>query len=172
MAAIRIKPNESTYLEISSSSLCTMSLGASDTVIPALAVNWTFLRDAFVNVDLVAIAKECLNDPSLIVEYYKSTDAFVVAAELMTMLTVFHCAMGEITRNYSQVGTYAWREQVVCDTDYSMYVDKAWSILPAVYAWHFTLHDYLNRSFFHPRLLLGSILITLWGMRLTYNFAR
>lgn len=107
MAAIRIKPNESTYLEISSSSLCTMSLGASDTVIPALAVNWTFLRDAFVNVDLVTIAKECLNDPSLIVEYYKSTDAFVVAAELMTMLTVFHCAMGEITRNYSQVGTYA-----------------------------------------------------------------
>lgn len=51
-------------------------------------------------------------------------------------------------------------------------LDKAWSILPPIYSWHFTLHDYLNRGSFNPRLLLATLLITTWGIRLTYNFAR
>lgn len=90
-----------------------MSLAASDTVIPALVANLDFLRDAIANVDLVVIAKECVNNPSLVVEYYKSTDAFVVATEIMLVLTVFHCVMGEITRNYSQVGTCLQRQRIM-----------------------------------------------------------
>lgn len=52
------------------------------------------------------------------------------------------------------------------------YLDKAWSILPGIYAWHFTLHDYVLHGSFHPRLLAATILISIWGTRLTYNFAR
>ncbi|MBN1198288.1 MAG: DUF1295 domain-containing protein [Bacteroidales bacterium] len=45
-------------------------------------------------------------------------------------------------------------------------VDKLWSILPIVYAW-------VVASFgdFSPRLVLMSVLVTLWGVRLTTNFA-
>ncbi|KAI8060039.1 hypothetical protein BC940DRAFT_312837 [Gongronella butleri] len=51
-------------------------------------------------------------------------------------------------------------------------LDRAWSILPAIHAWHYCYHDYLNRGAVHPRLFLAAFLITLWGWRLTLNFAR
>lgn len=56
--------------------------------------------------------------------------------------------VGEITGNYSQV-------------------DKLWSIVPVVYAWVLTVDGGLD-----PRMVLMSALITVWGVRLTYNFAR
>lgn len=55
--------------------------------------------------------------------------------------------VSEITGNYSQV-------------------DKLWSLLPIAYAWIIT-----SNSGFENRLVLMSILVTLWGIRLTYNFA-
>ena len=45
-------------------------------------------------------------------------------------------------------------------------VDKLWSILPVVYAWM----AYVQVP--GPRVLLIAVLITLWGVRLTLNFAR
>lgn len=56
--------------------------------------------------------------------------------------------VGEISKNYSQV-------------------DKVWSIAPMIYVWFFTYH-----SDFNLRMMLMSILVTIWGIRLTYNFAR
>lgn len=56
--------------------------------------------------------------------------------------------VGEITRNNSQV-------------------DKLWSIVPIYYVWHMTA-----MGGFHPRMILMSVLVTIWGIRLTYNFAR
>ncbi len=56
--------------------------------------------------------------------------------------------IGEITRNNSQV-------------------DKLWSIIPIYYVWQMT---YL--SDFPDRMVLMSALVTFWGVRLTYNFAR
>ena len=56
--------------------------------------------------------------------------------------------VGEISRNYSQV-------------------DKVWSIAPIIYVWFFAYH-----SNFNLRMVLMSILVTVWGIRLTYNFAR
>lgn len=53
-----------------------------------------------------------------------------------------------ITKNYSQV-------------------DKLWSILPIVYVWVV----YANSNA-EPRILLMAILVTLWGVRLSLNFAR
>ena len=44
-------------------------------------------------------------------------------------------------------------------------VDRMWSILPFLYAWHL----YLSSP--TPRLLLMAMLATVWGVRLTINFA-
>lgn len=53
-----------------------------------------------------------------------------------------------LTKNYSQV-------------------DKLWSIAPIFYAW--IVAFYTN---WEPRVVLMAILITIWGSRLTFNFAR
>lgn len=54
----------------------------------------------------------------------------------------------ELTGNYSQV-------------------DKLWSIVPVGYTWFFAI-----RSGLDERLVLMAVLVTIWGARLTYNFAR
>lgn len=46
-------------------------------------------------------------------------------------------------------------------------VDKLWSIAPIPYAWQIA---YLGE--WNERLVLMAILVTIWGARLTYNFAR
>lgn len=53
-------------------------------------------------------------------------------------------------------------------------MDKLWSLLPIAYAWHFATHDLVSgtAAALDPRLLLLAVLITVWGVRLTYNFAR
>lgn len=47
-------------------------------------------------------------------------------------------------------------------------VDQIWSITPVIYSWFYYVHDGTR----HPRVLLGCVLITTWGVRLTYNFWR
>ncbi|MFC3880521.1 DUF1295 domain-containing protein [Algoriphagus namhaensis] len=56
--------------------------------------------------------------------------------------------VGELTGNNSQV-------------------DKYWSILPIIYAWVMAFY-----GDFTPRMILMALLVTAWGTRLTYNFAR
>ena len=56
--------------------------------------------------------------------------------------------VGEISRNNSQM-------------------DKLWSLLPEVYVWIVAV-----RGGMHPRLVVMAVLATLWGARLTFNFAR
>jgi steroid 5-alpha reductase family enzyme len=56
--------------------------------------------------------------------------------------------VGELTRNNSQM-------------------DKLWSILPAVYLWVIAVRGGLS-----ARLIVMACLATLWGIRLTFNFAR
>ncbi|MGC6493263.1 MAG: DUF1295 domain-containing protein [Myxococcota bacterium] len=59
------------------------------------------------------------------------------------------CAVvGEITGNVSQV-------------------DKSWSVVPSIYAWLFALESSWN-----PRVVLMAVVITIWSIRLTYNFTR
>lgn len=63
--------------------------------------------------------------------------------------SVLYCfVVGEITRNNSQM-------------------DKLWSILPIAYSWVIAAKDG-----FSVRLVLFAIIVTLWGIRLTANFAR
>ena len=56
--------------------------------------------------------------------------------------------VGELSKNYSQT-------------------DKLWSIVPIIYAWYITYEAGMN-----PRMILMSVLVTIWGARLTYNFSR
>lgn len=46
-------------------------------------------------------------------------------------------------------------------------VDKIWSIVPIAYCWIIAV-----KGGMHPRLVVMAVLATLWGLRLTYNFAR
>jgi steroid 5-alpha reductase family enzyme len=56
--------------------------------------------------------------------------------------------ISELSRNYSQV-------------------DKLWSIIPVVYAFYVAY-----TSGFDERITLMALLVALWGLRLTFNFAR
>jgi len=48
------------------------------------------------------------------------------------------------------------------------WVDRLWSIVPVAYVWIFAGFDGLQ----DPRLVIMAVLVTLWGARLTFNFAR
>ena len=56
--------------------------------------------------------------------------------------------VGELTRNNSQM-------------------DKLWSLLPIAYTWVIAARGGMS-----PRLVVMAVLATLWGIRLTFNFAR
>ena len=56
--------------------------------------------------------------------------------------------LGELTGNVSQV-------------------DKIWSLMPIAYAWVVAAH-----GAFAERLVLMAVLVTAWGIRLTWNFSR
>jgi steroid 5-alpha reductase family enzyme len=51
-------------------------------------------------------------------------------------------------------------------------VDQIWSIVPWLYMWIFFLHYYYTHKIIHQKLFLVTILSTLWGIRLTFNFWR
>ncbi|MEN9997824.1 MAG: hypothetical protein RI922_814 [Bacteroidota bacterium] len=79
---------------------------------------------------------------TLQVEVLWST-AYIVAG-----IVAYCFVVGELTMNNSQV-------------------DKLWSIVPIVYVWNMTILGGMNE-----RMLLMSVLVTIWGSRLTFNFAR
>ena len=63
--------------------------------------------------------------------------------------SMLYCfVVGEISRNNSQM-------------------DKLWSILPIAYVWIIAARGGMS-----PRLIVYAIIATLWGIRLTYNFAK
>ncbi|WP_312171150.1 DUF1295 domain-containing protein [Microbacterium sp.] len=51
------------------------------------------------------------------------------------------------------------------------WVDRAWSIVPVVYVWIFAV-DAIPGDGDAARLVLMALLVTAWGVRLTFNFAR
>ena len=78
----------------------------------------------------------------------------VQLSTLKTLLIVCSCAIiycfiaGEITQNFSQM-------------------DKLWSILPVVYVWIIAANGGMK-----VRLVIYALIVTVWGIRLTVNFAR
>ncbi len=68
---------------------------------------------------------------------------------IVLLVSISYCfIVGEITRNNSQM-------------------DKLWSILPAIYTWIIAGMGHWN-----IRLVIMAIVATIWGARLTYNFAK
>ncbi|MCQ2572932.1 MAG: DUF1295 domain-containing protein [Treponema sp.] len=68
---------------------------------------------------------------------------------IITASSALYCfVVGELARNYSQM-------------------DKLWSILPEVYLWVVAVQGGMK-----PRLVIMAVIGTIWGARLTYNFAK
>ena len=92
-----------------------------------------------------------------VLAYYQDTaapltpeqwDGLWLVVKIM-LTTAFTCFItSELSGNYSQV-------------------DKIWSLIPIVYVWTLAW-----QSGFDTRLILMAVLATIWGARLTYNFAR
>jgi steroid 5-alpha reductase family enzyme len=61
---------------------------------------------------------------------------------------------------------FAWIASLL--TGDTSWVDRMWSILPVIYVCVFAATARLA----NPRLDVMAVLVTLWGVRLTYNFAR
>jgi steroid 5-alpha reductase family enzyme len=76
------------------------------------------------------------------------SDALLVSGIFAASVVLFCFLFGLVTRDCS-------------------WVDRLWSILPVIYAWYFAI-----RSWPDARTIILAILISLWGGRLTYNFAR
>jgi steroid 5-alpha reductase family enzyme len=66
----------------------------------------------------------------------------------------------------SAVCAFVWIASLISRTN--SWVDQLWSIVPVIYVWVFAGFAGLSDG----RLNLMAILVTLWGARLTFNFAR
>lgn len=75
-------------------------------------------------------------------------DTLIILSIIAGCSALYCFVVGEITRNTSQM-------------------DKLWSLLPIAYVWIIAIRGEMK-----PRLLMYAILVTLWGIRLTMNFAR
>ncbi len=64
---------------------------------------------------------------------------------------------------------FCWIASLV--TKDTSWVDRLWSIVPVVYVWIFAVAA-LTHGDDATRLILMAVLVTAWGARLTFNFAR
>jgi steroid 5-alpha reductase family enzyme len=89
-----------------------------------------------------AACKSVANDGKIFNHLFHSWITIMLIAALVCFV------VGELTRNYSQV-------------------DKIWSLMPIVYS--FITFSAFSSS---PRIRLMALLVTIWGLRLSYNFFR
>lgn len=61
---------------------------------------------------------------------------------------------------------FAWSASLI--TGDTSWVDRLWSIVPVLYVWVFAVAAHLS----NVRLDTMAALVTIWGIRLTFNFAR
>jgi len=85
---------------------------------------------------------------STITAYFLEAHPVLVVATLAAGFAVTSYLLATFTRDYS-------------------WVDRLWSTAPVLFAW-----VYAVRSGFAPAPLIATLLVTVWGARLTYNFAR
>eukprot|EP00761_Pharyngomonas_kirbyi_P014699 gb/GECH01014729.1/.p1 GENE.gb/GECH01014729.1/~~gb/GECH01014729.1/.p1 ORF type:complete len:321 (+),score=20.73 gb/GECH01014729.1/:1-963(+) len=116
--------------------------------------NWNtiqnLLEKSWIEAQQLTLEDFTLNN---IKHFYLSADPFISGLGIVTIITLWCYIASLITRNYSQV-------------------DKLWPILPVIYAWHFILQSYLATNTLVIRALIMAILVTIWGIRLTFNFWR
>ncbi|KAK9450873.1 uncharacterized protein V1518DRAFT_411922 [Limtongia smithiae] len=51
------------------------------------------------------------------------------------------------------------------------HIDRLWSLLPCVTVCHYFIHTYFYGTI-NPRLLMYTVVVLIWSVRLTFNFAR
>jgi steroid 5-alpha reductase family enzyme len=105
---------------------------------------WKTVLALLVTIVVIPVLAFRFDDP--LSSMQSGTLLHLVIIYLVAALLCF--AVSTLSNNYSQV-------------------DKLWSILPIVYLWVVAAE-----SAFEPRLLLMALLVTAWGIRLSYNFAR
>ena len=94
------------------------------------------------------LVKSAVSNNQLLSEFDLHFQNLVSNWVIIMVLVALACfIVSEITRNYSQV-------------------DKLWSLMPIVYSW------VTVSSFPSARLSLMATLVTIWGLRLSYNFGR
>lgn len=76
------------------------------------------------------------------------SSAILSMGKLMFLVAIACFLISELSKNYSQV-------------------DKLWSVIPIAYVWYFAYVGEMN-----TRLLIMAIVVTIWGIRLTYNFGK
>lgn len=101
----------------------------------------------------VAAYFQCTISGSMASQCYATHDALVVGWFLCIVFIVYSFVWSIVGNNCSKV-------------------DQIWSIVPVLYCWHFFAHYYKVHGAIHHRLLLLCVLVTLWGVRLTFNFWR
>ena len=119
---------------------------------------WLTTALLLITIIVFPIATYYLDEPPNDLQIYllKLTSLIALIFAFLTFI------IGEATKNFSQV-------------------DKIWSLTPFIYAWVITFNskegswindddDQLSKQ--SPRLLLMSVLATVWGLRLTINFCR
>ena len=70
---------------------------------------------------------------------------------------------------FGAVCAFCWIASLI--TKDTSWVDRIWSVVPVVYVWIFAISALVDGKD-AGRLLLMAVLVTLWGARLTFNFAR
>lgn len=108
--------------------------------------NKTAVTAILLIVSFAAVAVYLFNTPIELSAVQKQTLSMLIKIYLAA--SVYCILVSEISRNYSQV-------------------DKLWSILPIIYAWYVCYMDG-----FGLRTLICAALISVWGIRLSYNFAK
>jgi len=96
--------------------------------------------------------KGLLSNPSSFPEFYRSTNSLIISVIFAFATSVLVYLISEITGNLSQV-------------------DRLWSVIPVFYSLHFLLYGWIH-GLVSPRLFMSSGLLILWGVRLTFNYAR
>jgi len=64
---------------------------------------------------------------------------------------------------------FCWITSLI--THETSWIDRLWSIVPVVYVWIFA-GAALTSGVDATRLIVMAVLVTAWGARLTFNFAR
>jgi len=83
---------------------------------------------------------------------YKSDDDVLTSACWLVLIAIFLSYFASnLTGNWSQV-------------------DRIWSVLPVVYVWHFVI--YSGSFLSNTRATLMAFLVSIWGLRLSYNYYR
>ncbi|KAF9201763.1 hypothetical protein BGZ49_008025 [Haplosporangium sp. Z 27] len=93
-----------------------------------------------------------------LVIFHASTDPFIFAVRVALLVAFITWSQSMAT------GRHSW-------------VDKIWSIVPAIYTIHYSTRNLFywprDEEYPHvPRIYIVTFLITLWAIRLTYNFYR